>query len=67
MEGDICTRVGNNLKRLRKSRSQEEFSGLIGCSRKHYISVEKGHVELGIKKLEQIAKALDISVCDLVR
>lgn len=69
MATDICTRVGERIKTLRKQRgwSQQILADHAQLSKVHIIAVEKGRAELGVRTLERIANALEVPAPDLLR
>lgn len=52
--------LGNNLRRLRKERgwTQEELAARAGLDERHYQDVEAGKVDIGVKLLGKIHRAL---------
>lgn len=66
MPDELCVRIGENIKRLRKSRSQITIAQLIPCSRKHYMDLEAGKVDVKILTLRKIAEALNVGITDLL-
>lgn len=69
MATDICTRVGERIKTLRKQRgwSQQILADHAQLSKVHIIAVEKGRAELGMRALERIANALEVPAPDLLK
>ena len=65
---DARTRIGWNLKRLRKEReiSQEDFAPDSGFDRGYISGVERGVRNPSILVLERIATALEVDVAELV-
>ncbi|ALH83091.1 MAG TPA: helix-turn-helix transcriptional regulator [Kiritimatiellia bacterium] len=65
---DARTRIGWNLKRLRKEReiSQEDFATDSGFDRGYISGVERGVRNPSILVLERIATALEVDVAELV-
>lgn len=57
-----------NLRLLRTQRniSQEELAGLAGLHRTFVGSVERGERNVSIDNIEKLAKALKVSVVDLL-
>lgn len=66
---DILLRFGERVRFLRKDRglSQEAFAGLCGLDRTYIGGVERGERNISLRNIEIIAKALGISVFDLMR
>jgi transcriptional regulator with XRE-family HTH domain len=62
------TTLAYNLRLLRTQRniSQEELAGLAGLHRTFVGSVERGERNVSIDNIEKLAKALKVSVVDLL-
>ena len=60
--------LAENIRRLRRERnlSQEEFADICGLHRTYVGSVERGERNITLSSLELLAKALDVSVVDLL-
>lgn len=60
--------LARNLRRLRATIgvSQEELAELAGLHRTYVGSVERGERNISIDNIEKLAKALNVSVRDLV-
>jgi putative transcriptional regulator len=61
---DICKRVGRRIATLRTAKgwSQQLLADHAQISREHVVRIENGQKELGLRVLEQIAGALEISL-----
>jgi len=59
--------LGSTIKKVRefKNLTQEYVANEIGISRRHYINVENGYVNLKDSMLEKIAKVLDVNVLEI--
>ena len=55
------------LLRTQQKISQEELAGLAGLHRTFVGSVERGERNVSIDNIEKLAKALNVSVVDLLR
>ena len=66
--GNILDRVGLKIRIIREDTglSQEELGTLAGLHRAYVGQVERGEKNVGLKNLEKIAEALNVSVCVLV-
>ncbi|MGE3335526.1 MAG: helix-turn-helix transcriptional regulator [Rhodospirillaceae bacterium] len=66
---DMRKLVGRNLKRLREDRglTQEAFADKVGFSQQYLSGLENGKRNPTVITLYEIAKALGVSVEDLVR
>ena len=64
MKSKINEEVGFNIRRIREERdlSQEELADLAGLHRAYIGQIERGEKNIGLKNLEKIAKALDVSM-----
>jgi len=58
---------GRRVRELRKelNLSQEEFADICDLDRTYISSLERGHRNVGLRNIEVIAKALDISLSQL--
>jgi transcriptional regulator with XRE-family HTH domain len=65
---DICTRVGFNIRKIREENgiSQEELAGIADLHRAYIGQIERGEKNIGLRNLEKIAKALKVSIKDLL-
>jgi len=65
---DICVVVGQRIRELRaeKGWSQQLLADHSELSREHVNKLETGQVEPGLRALERIALALDITLSALV-
>ncbi|MGQ9498368.1 MAG: helix-turn-helix domain-containing protein [Desulfotomaculales bacterium] len=59
---------GQNVRRLRKRRgiSQEELADRAGLHRTYIGSVERGERNISLENIVAIARALDVSLAELV-
>jgi len=64
MKININEEVGFNIRRIREERgiSQEELAALAGLHRAYIGQIERGEKNIGLKNLEKIAKALNVSI-----
>ena len=64
MKSNINEEVGFNIRRIREERdlSQEELAELAGLHRAYIGQIERGEKNIGLKNLEKIAKALNVSI-----
>jgi len=69
MKNNAQTLISMNLKRIRniKQLTQEIIAEKSGLSRNAYRSIEKGEAEPRSNTLQNIAKALEVSIFDLLR
>ena len=63
MKSNINEEVGFNIRRIREERglSQEKLADLAGLHRAYVGQIERGEKNIGLKNLEKIAKALNVS------
>jgi len=68
-ESDILLKFGDRLRKLRKERglSQEAFAGLCDLDRTYIGGIERGERNISLRNIEVIAKALGLSVSELMR
>ncbi|WP_390890501.1 helix-turn-helix domain-containing protein [Tunturiibacter lichenicola] len=69
MEGDVCKRVGNRIRKLRLERgwTQTYLSVHSGLGRPFISNIERGQKELCLRSLEILALAFEISLSQLMR
>jgi len=60
--------LGAKIRKLRELRNikQETMADLLGISQSSYSKMEKDETEMSPERLEQIAKALDLNVQDIL-
>jgi transcriptional regulator with XRE-family HTH domain len=60
--------LGNNIKKYRiaKGLTQENLAEMVDLSREYVIRVEMGHKRISLKKLFEIADALDVDCSMLI-
>jgi transcriptional regulator with XRE-family HTH domain len=65
---DICVRTGQIIRKLREKQelSQEKLADLAELHRTYIGHVERGEKNLTLRSLERIAKALGVSIRDLL-
>ena len=65
---DINKEVGFNIRKIREDKglSQEKLAALADLHRAYIGQIERGEKNIGLKNLEKIAKALQISIKDLL-
>jgi transcriptional regulator with XRE-family HTH domain len=65
---DILARFGNRLRELRHQRgiSQEAFADKCGLDRTYISGIERGRRNVALRNLEAIAKALRVSLSELM-
>ncbi len=66
-EEDITKRIGLNITiiRERQGLTQEKLAELAGLHRAYIGQIERGEKNIGLKNLEKISKALNISLRSL--
>ncbi|QUV81306.1 helix-turn-helix transcriptional regulator [Chloracidobacterium sp. D] len=66
---DILVRFGARVRELRLSKgySQESFAAKCGLDRTYIGGIERGERNLALRNIENIAKALDMSLSELMR
>lgn len=65
---DILERFGDRVRELRSDQgySQESFAHQCGLDRTYVGGVERGERNLALRNIERIAKALGVSISDLM-
>jgi transcriptional regulator with XRE-family HTH domain len=65
---DICARTGQAIRKIREKKglSQEKLADIADLHRTYIGHVERGEKNLTLRSLERIAKALGVSVRDLI-
>ena len=65
----LRTALGRTIRRLREKDgfSQEGFADRVGVHRTYMGAVERGEVNISLKNIEKIARALDLSAGALLR
>lgn len=61
---DICVKVGRRIRVLRTARgwTQAMLADHAELTREHVSELENGHKEIGIRALEKIVRALDVTL-----
>jgi transcriptional regulator with XRE-family HTH domain len=69
MEGDLQRTVGENLRAYRLDRgiNQEDFADRLGLHRTYMGSIERGERNLSLRKVELLAKRLDMDALALLQ
>jgi XRE family aerobic/anaerobic benzoate catabolism transcriptional regulator len=67
-DGLLLLRIGNQIKTLRKQKSLslEKLGLMANLSLRYLLQTEQGQANISILKLNQLAKALDVHLADLV-
>ena len=65
---DILVRLGTRVRQLRLSKgfSQESFAAKCGLDRTYMGGIERGERNVALRNIESIAKALDMSLSELM-
>jgi len=66
---DVLKRFGVRVRELRAARgfSQESFAAHCGLDRTYVGGIERGERNLALRNIEAIAKALDVTMSDLMK
>lgn len=66
---DILVRFGQRLRELRQGKgwSQESCAAECGLDRTYIGGIERGERNVALRNIERIAKALDVSLAELLR
>jgi len=65
----ILVRFGRNVRALRKAKgfSQEAFAAHCGLDRTYVGGIERGERNAGLRNIAVIAKALDVTIAELMQ
>jgi transcriptional regulator with XRE-family HTH domain len=65
---NVLTRFGARVRHLRKQKgySQEAFADRCGLDRSYVGGIERGERNVALRNVERIARALGISISDLL-
>ncbi len=66
---DVLTRFGKRVREKRSALgySQESFAAKAGLDRSYTGTVERGKTNLSLKTIDAIAKALGVSIAELMK
>jgi transcriptional regulator with XRE-family HTH domain len=66
---EILLKFGDRVRELRKAKglSQEAFASICGLDRTYISGIERGVRNISLLNIQLIAKALDISLANLMR
>ena len=66
---DITVRFGTRVRELRRQTglSQEDFAAECGLDRTYISGIERGKRNVALKNIEAIAKALKVSISELMK
>ena len=66
---DILVRFGHRVRELRKAKgfSQESFAEHCGLDRSYMGGIERGERNVALRNVEIIAKALDLTISELMQ
>lgn len=69
MATDICIRLGRKIRELRRQRGwrQIDLAAHAELSKTHVNELEAGKREVGLRALERLAVALDLTVSELMK
>lgn len=69
MATDICVRLGKRIRDLRKARHwrQIDLAEHAGLHKNHVSELERGQREIGLRSLEAVAVALDLTPDQLLK
>ena len=64
----LSEKIPTNIKRFRelKSLTREDMASLLSMSTSGYAKIEQGMVDISIRKLEKIAKLLEVDINQLI-
>jgi len=67
-KSEVAARFGDKLRRIRRKQeiSQEELADRAGLHRTYVSSVERGERNVSLETIEKFARALNLSMGDLM-
>lgn len=67
-EKDLLLKIGERIKELRteKGISQQELAAALDIEKSNMSRLESGRVNMGVRTIYRIARALDISMSELL-
>ncbi|MBN2291988.1 MAG: helix-turn-helix transcriptional regulator [Pirellulales bacterium] len=65
---EVASRFGDKLRKLRKKKevSQEELADRAGLHRTYVSSVERGERNVSLETIDKLARALNLSLRDIM-
>ena len=68
-KADILERFGERMRELRSKKgwSQEAFADKCGLDRTYIGGIERGERNLALRNIERVAKALGITISELMK
>jgi len=66
---DVLKRFGKNVKfeRIKKDYSQEDLAEILNVTRVYVSKIECGNQNMSLKKITELANALDINIENLLK
>jgi transcriptional regulator with XRE-family HTH domain len=66
MAMDVCVKIGRRISLLRNQKgwTQEMLADHARVTREHLSELENGHKEMGVRTLDRICSALNISLSE---
>lgn len=68
-DDELLKQFGRNVKaeRVRRGYTQDDFALILGVNREHVSKIECGKLNMSLKKINAVAKALKIDVSELLK
>ena len=66
---EVIQRFGKNVKfeRIKKDYSQEDLAAILDVNRNHISKIECGNQNMSLKKITELANALNINIENLLK
>ncbi|OGH96594.1 MAG: hypothetical protein A2039_06170 [Candidatus Melainabacteria bacterium GWA2_34_9] len=66
---EVIKRFGKNVKfeRIKKDYSQEDLAAILDVNRNHISKIECGNQNMSLKKITELANALNINIENLLK
>lgn len=66
---DVLKKFGKNVKleRIKKDYSQEDFAAILNVNRNYISRIECGEQNMSLKKITELANALNINIENLLK
>lgn len=66
---DVLKRFGKNVKfeRIKKDYSQDDLAEILNVNRNHISKIECGRLNMSLKKITELANALNINIENLLK
>lgn len=68
-DNELLKQFGRNVKaeRVRKGYTQDDFAAILKLNREHISKIECGKLNMSLKKINILAKALKVDISELLK